>query len=157
MADSFLSGPSGRYGRSAIHRFRRLSRVCIMCTRRTGTRISCPFSIPPNRILGLERFIRLTPFRQRPDCRCKSRDAGANVPLYGAGPRCRTGALDDRAATLFPQQRLTLKPGQARAQANHSDLLLGAAWNPNGALSAETTLQFNTDSKHSIRSNMALS
>src|SRR5260363_463197 len=62
MADSFLSGPSGRYGRSAIHRFRRLSRVCIMCTRRTGTRISCPFSIPPNRILGLERFIRLTLF-----------------------------------------------------------------------------------------------
>ncbi|CCD29528.1 Organic solvent tolerance protein [Candidatus Glomeribacter gigasporarum BEG34] len=57
----------------------------------------------------------------------------------------------------FRQQRLTLKPGQARAQANHSDLLLGAAWNPNGALSAETTLQFNTDSKHSIRSNMALS
>src|SRR5260363_10574 len=40
----------------------------------------------------------------------------------------------------FRQQRLTLKPGQARAQANHSDLLLGAAWNPNGALSAETTL-----------------
>src|SRR5260363_143090 len=41
-------------------------------------------------------------FRQRPDCRCKLRDAEANVPLYGAGPRCRTGALDDRAAILFP-------------------------------------------------------
>src|SRR5260363_320507 len=114
MADSFLSGPWGRYGRSAIHRFRRLSRVCIMCTRRTGTRISCPFSIPPNRILGLERFIRLTPFP-------------ATSRFMEPGRGAEQARLMIAQQYYFRQQRLTLKPGQARAQANHSDLLLGAA------------------------------
>ncbi len=57
----------------------------------------------------------------------------------------------------FRQQRVTFKPGQSRTQANYSDLLLGAAWNPDAALSAEATLQFNTDIKRSIRSNIGLS
>src|SRR5260364_48172 len=104
-----------------------------MCTRRTGTRISCPFSIPPNRILGLERFIRLTPFPATTGLPMQIATLGLTSRFMEPGRGAEQARLMIAQQYYFRQQRLTLKPGQARAQANHSDLLLGAAWNPNGA------------------------